>query len=850
MKRFIYILFTFSLIFSSCNELELQTPTVEDGIVLTISNSSMTKVNDAGTDYEKKLNTVHFFFYPKGQTNSPCVFYHKEDFGGSTSGKEQVKIYVIEDAISKIFPAENTCEIFAIANLPEYLTPAENSNIFKDNSEYTRLDVLQRYILKLDDENDPSYLPTHDGVNKPFVMAGLGTAQKDSKKNATGSINLRRAASKVTISVAVPEYIDNVPVVENGVERFVRMVPPPFEQEPDISTMNAAFHNGTYKGYLYSDVDEAVDTFFIDSSKKRFKFSHNLDPIPYKNPEMNGRDSIPTRRVYTCEVPFYTYARDWEKGAADAAYMTFEMKWGASQYGSSTTPTYDTYYYQILINGGGRTFEPNRWYDMFVNVGVIGSAVELTPIIIDHLAFFVLDWSDETSGIDHPEEEVTLETYTYLNVDTPFLELNNVNIDQIHYDASHTIGWNVTSAYTFNNSGVNSIQENYTSVTKANFTKDSNGVLTYRYEMPSTQYSPIYINLDIWLDFNGNGTYDAATESEYLRHVEIIHYPAMYVVRDKSSLRSIYINGEQYHSTSNSMGNVTLGSYDLGSAAGVRNHDNGAITYNGKSYPNHQLSYSMFIISVSSFDSNDTFTAPVLNNNGYLNIPTTGESNENNLTRKEYQYIVGDPRVRTNVIAQNSGPYSEVKKDFAKDHNGNTLTYYYPTDGHGNTFQVVAPKFRIVSFNNASTKACDPYGAALRCATLQEDGIPAGRWRLPTVAEIKYIIKLQQAGAIQAIFTSGSSYYATAAFSNAAEDRLITLTLDGNSYIWNSLTSGISVRCVYDEWYWGSGREAVYNPTPSKRHNNNATEYRQDYLGNQIYFDQYYFTWGDKEIIW
>ena len=167
----------------------------------------------------------------------------------------------------------------------------------------------------------------------------------------------------------------------------------------------------------------------------------------------------------------------------------------------------------------------------------------------------------------------------------------------------------------------------------------------------------------------------------------------------------------------------------------------------------------------------------------------------------------------------------ELNCNFATDHNGNKLTYYYPTNGHDNTFQVVAPKFRIVSFNNASTKACDTHGAALRCATLQEDGIPAGRWRLPTVAEIKYIIKLQQAGAIQAIFTSGSSYYATASFSNANEDRLITLTLDGNSYIWNSLNSGISVRCVYDEWYWGSEPEAKKNSSVE---------------------GGYEFTWGDS----
>jgi hypothetical protein len=256
----------------------------------------MTKAPDNGTDYERELNTVHFFFYPQGRTDAPCVFYHKVDLKGSTTGSEKVTIYVVEDAINKIFPTDDPCEVFAIANLPDYLTPAADSHIFEDNSEYTTLDLLQKYILKLDDETNEDYVPSHDGVNKPFVMAGLGTAEKGFKKNAVGSISLRRAASKVTISVAIPEYIDKVPVVDNGAVKEIRMVPFPFEEDPNLETINAALHNGNYKGYLYSDVDDAVDSYFIASSKKKFTFSHYLDPVV----DENGQVTTPKRRVYTC----------------------------------------------------------------------------------------------------------------------------------------------------------------------------------------------------------------------------------------------------------------------------------------------------------------------------------------------------------------------------------------------------------------------------------------------------------------------------------------------------------------------------------------------------------------------
>ena len=38
--------------------------------------------------------------------------------------------------------------------------------------------------------------------------------------------------------------------------------------------------------------------------------------------------------------------------------------------------------------------------------------------------------------------------------------------------------------------------------------------------------------------------------------------------------------------------------------------------------------------------------------------------------------------------------------------------------------------------------------AEKRCAAYQEDGYPAGRWRVPTKAEVKYIIQLSGWGVI------------------------------------------------------------------------------------------------------
>jgi hypothetical protein len=150
------------------------------------------------------------------------------------------------------------------------------------------------------------------------------------------------------------------------------------------------------------------------------------------------------------------------------------------------------------------------------------------------------------------------------------------------------------------------------------------------------------------------------------------------------------------------------------------------------------------------------------------------------------------------------------------------LEYYYPTSTDANNYQVIAPKFRISSKLGGYSHS-NPKGAAYRCASYQEHGFPAGRWRLPTTAEVLYIIELQRLGKIQQLFYGGTTYL-------TATDRVATD--NNNNY---TLTTGYpdggtpSVRCVYDEWYWGSEREAIDNSSLSQN-------------------GGYQFTWGDRKV--
>ena len=768
----------------------------KDGFTLTIYNAPLTKaIDNTGKAYERELKTLDIFFYPKGETNEPCVFYHHEDLT-NIFGQTEVNIYVVEDAIRKIFPNdENLCDIFVIANLPESVKP--DNVVFEAESEDTILDRLAEYDLQNGDKANPDFVAEYDAVDKPFVMAGLGIGQKDSKKNAAGTISLVRASSKVTISVVIPDYLD-VEVTQNSstgsTTETVRMTPT-FEDKPLAETMNVSFHNGTYKAYLKKEVDEAVDTFYFSSSKQTFTYSKSLSAIKYKNPEKSTQDSIPSRRVYTCDVPFYTYARQWAKGASDAPYMSFEMKWGAND--SDGKLVYDTYYYQILINGADRRFEPNHWYDMYVNVGVIGSTIEIKPIVIDHLEFFVLDWSDTISGVDHPDEEVVLENYTYFNVLTKRLELDNVTSGVIQYKASHKIGWaldtsnknveNVAGLST--NLGAFSIdcgpaEPEVKSFTGYTLTDDGNGSLQYNYPIPDNLYSPLYIYLTLWLELDGqNGM--SATESAYSETVTIVQYPPISITPFRSTKYSVFINRYNKHNSEIKFNNEA---YNLGQA-------------NGEGDGNY-----MYSITVSSFKSDDTFS----------------------MLGADYNYIIGDPRSRTSDTNLNDDNFS-LNNSWRKDQEGNgrILTYYYPTMTDTDVFRIISPKFRVASFLGGYSSACNTEGAAMRCASYQEEGLPAGRWRLPTTAEILFVISLQQKDLIQDIFyknpqnANGNWYYSSThqVRYNGANDPDVQKLPQNKG----------SVRCIYDEWYWGTQPEA--------RTNNN-------YAGG------YEFTWGDEQITW
>ena len=92
-----------------------------------------------------------------------------------------------------------------------------------------------------------------------------------------------------------------------------------------------------------------------------------------------------------------------------------------------------------------------------------------------------------------------------------------------------------------------------------------------------------------------------------------------------------------------------------------------------------------------------------------------------------------------------------------------------------------------------------------RCATYQEDGYPAGRWRMPTRAELEYIVSLSVKGIIPKLFNdetddSAGDYWCAHGVASPKSSGTVSIEEDYDD------NEEHAVRCVYDDWYWGSDR--------------------------------------------
>lgn len=452
------------------------------------------------------------------------------------------------------------------------------------------------------------------------------------------------------------------------------------------------------------------------------------------------------RKRYSQVAPFYSYPNPENTTDRRDSYLILCVPWMAQAEGSESYQAMN-YYYRVPITGSEAPalLERNHYYKINVHIGVLGSlnpneAVELEA------NFEIMDWFEV--GID-----ADINQYQYLVLDEYSSVMNNVDEIRMPYISSSQLAWPDTPGIK-EGEFTKIVSVSYTDYSSVDFstkylsteeisesyflTENGDRSLLFQHTIEEDAFVCYTITIDV---YNTDGV-KADTWTIY-------QYPAIYIEGNRANYK-LYVAG---HSSNNTSGGkdywydeVTFRGYDLGT---VHNPDGVDGTGENRN-PNN------YTIYVTSFDVGDN-------------------------------YIIGDPRKEEvdNLDIGVNNYYNEG------------LTNYHPTRGDDDTKRVIAPAFKIAS-SRGKTMPVTYDNAKRRCAAYQEDGYGAGRWRLPTEAEIEFIVNLSTGNnrKIPTLF-DGSYWSASGQYYNS-DDREFH-SPNNNRYT-------CAVRCVYDVWYWGDER--------------------------------------------
>lgn len=728
--------------------------------------------------HENLLTTVDLFFYPDNNTSADAVYHVFQDYG--TAGKirsDILRLPVDSDIInSVIFPSQQNitrCYIFAIVNYkgPERLV-AQDANQ-KDILTGTSLPELMAKTVTTDfitpggekPEVESSDNMSHYHPN--FMMSGSATMLLRGRNQilaGAASISLERYACKMTVGVKVTQQV----VKDNEV------------WEPMLESMEIYLVDGVKNVTLAGTMPTETPQ-YISFRNNSMRFT-DLSGVPLF--EKDGD--------YLQTFPFYMYPQRWIYGNAESPnkepYLKLVLPWKRVMGGY----TQKQFYYKILIPEDYREenlscFVRNNWYHLNIDVGILGAETDEAKVCPD-VSFYVVDWQDKNVVIKNADIgkarylSVDKDEYTIYNesqaklsyVSSHPVQMQNVKVGRIYYGtktSGNDLGGTIRTASAQDLFPEGTLYVEYSEAQRKNLNggkdwfedKESAIVITHtlnnNYEDPFFDYS--YYKIQYTLVHM-----DRPDDAQYHKVQTLIQYPGIFLdrtpnpdtIHDNGNSSTtghggyVYINGGQY----------SQADYDKDG----KNIENlwKVVCYNGGGTDMYKISATV--------------------------LPP------------DSPFVIGDPRSQEITIPRND--YIEAKYVGGGDA-VRSLSYYYPTDETSRTENMIAPSYRIstkLSGTYRSTKISHD-GALQRCAAFQESGFPAGRWRLPTKAEISFSAQLSANGVFTTQF---SDYYWS---SNG-----VVNVKNGTVEPAPSATEAF-VRCVYDSWYWGDDRVLDENGMPS-----------------------------------
>lgn len=752
-------------------------------VTVTLRNSEPTRSVESDNS-ETLIKNAVVALYPEvyGEETPAVAIQTFENIEKNTSATVQMRLS--DDMVQTLFGGASgkRCKLYALANVDLSKVPANAT-------------IAQLKALEVGSAFHTSKL------QESFSMAGEGTVTytSDGKSGrASGSGNLVRTAAKISLNLKFPDSVEIKDENGNVKERWY-----------PVTTEG----NGT-RVFLINGVKNSTVVAPEKPANAEDYFTMNLSQSDVVRVITNIGDG--SEYPYKLAVPLYTYPNAWEETPEEKhrTSMTLVVPWKKDGENS-----FSTFYYQVPVTDLTKIVS-NHAYTVNLNVGMLGSLSPETPEELTDLSYQIVDWGKADVNVDikdtrylvvspnqfsfNNEENMVIPFFTSHPAEITDIKMeydrfnfySNGNGDVVTFTVEKdTIDRSNTATdkfctYTSNEKDVNGnnviklyhplkVWDAYTQTGTTPISMTGNSSNTTLSSLKIYSYKPSNPLEDAYSPYTITLTIRHTDKPEFYEVVKIKQYPAMYIEakrnpggRYRTSNRgweqdwgNVFVNAV-YHAASGRDYAYWENSTTLGGVTGVSGSNTN---------PN------MYVVNVSIL-------------NQFSNI----------------EYVVGDPRsekinvnlstngrLNTDIADAKNNIWTVDAKSLYDNASNRKLKYYYPTveSTEKNYAYMLAPKIRVAS-SYGKTSHMDITNCRRRVAAYQEQGYPAGRWRLPTLGEFTFITQLSAEGKIPILF-SQNVYYLTAQGGykvNVVNNKAVVTG--------SSQTTDLAVRGVYDEWYW------------------------------------------------
>lgn len=494
------------------------------------------------------------------------------------------------------------------------------------------------------------------------------------------------------------------------------------EGENTTNAMRVTLHKGNKNGR----VDATADFVALEDTERTIGKKYNIA----------GEGKEP---VYVADhTPFYSYPTAWntEATADNECWLELMIIWK-----NTSTGKFAPYYYRIPVDKDAKKLLRNHHYQINANVAILGSvkpedAIELSS------TFTLESWNECALNPN-------LKKYSYLWVEDTDIIMNNSDEVTINFASSSSVS--TPSSIIVKRKGFNVNGQDQYGKKAEQDVNVANGSSMVSVTVDNTT-NKIIVDVNRKNDDDDSGkdnyrpwtiTFTVTNADNISQDITITHLPAIYVVGhwNEKGNNNRFVNRQKENTNKDWNSYGVWGTNDQGYT--TSNFWLGTVVNDVDNDYNTNRNLNQYKINISVLDDN--------------------------------KYILGDPR--KSIVDNLTYLYG--------------ISNYHPTastkdnnNDKPNINNTIAPSFLIAS-SWGITQPVEFEQAKRRCASYQENGYPAGRWRIPTDAEIEFVTRLSTNGYIPTLFQG--NYWNSS----------------GGTRSSNATGNNIYVRCVYDLWFWG-----------------------------------------------